>query len=100
VTPSLFVLALAIGAALVALWTDVRFPTLAPMTLRASFVHAAVAFVALAVVPVVIEPVLATPQSPLAQLVARLGVLFPTLVYAFLAFTWLVKPLVSGLSRP
>jgi LPS O-antigen subunit length determinant protein (WzzB/FepE family) len=49
------------------------------------------------VVPVVIEPMFSPGQSLIVQLVALLGILFAVLVYAFLAFIWLVKPLASGL---
>jgi hypothetical protein len=96
-SPAIFVLFLALGAALIALWLDLRFPGLAPETLRANFVHAAVALVALTVVPVVIEPMFSPGQSLIVQLVGLLGILFAVLVYAFLAFMWLVKPLASGL---
>ncbi len=93
----MFVLFLALGAAIIALWIDLRFPRLAPMTLRANFVHAAVAFVALIIVPVAIEPMFSVGQSLIVQLVALIGIMFAVLVYGFLAFTWLVKPLARGL---
>ncbi len=96
-TPSLFVLCLALGAALIALWVDVRFPALAPTSLRPSFIHAGVAFVALAVVPIVIEPTFSAQQPLATKLVVLFGILFPALVYAFLTFKWLLKPLASGL---
>jgi hypothetical protein len=96
-SPSIFVLFLALGAAIIALWIELRFPRLAPMTLRACFVHAAVSFVALVVVPIAIEPMFSATQSLVVELIALFGGLFPVLVYAFLAFTWLVKPLASGL---
>ncbi len=96
-SPAIFALFVALGAVVIALWIDLRFPTLAPMSLRANFVHAAVAFVALAIVPVAIEPMFAPGQSLIVQLVGLLGIVFPVLVYAFLAFAWLVKPLVKGL---
>jgi hypothetical protein len=96
ITPGIFGLLLALGAAAIAVWTDVRFPALAPASLRACFVHAAVAFVALAIAPVAVEPMLSGAQL-VARFVALFGVVFPVLVYAFLAFVWLAKPLASGL---
>jgi hypothetical protein len=96
-SPTIFVLLLALGALVVAVWIDVRFPGLAPDTLRANFVHAAVAFVALTIAPIVIDPLFADGQSLVVQLVALFGILFAVLVYAFLALAWLVKPLASGL---
>ena len=98
-SPAIFLLFLALGAAFIAVWVDIRFPTLGPASLRACFVHAAVAFVALEIVTVVIKPVLSAPDSFAAKLVALFGVLFPALVYAFLALTWLMKPLASALQR-
>jgi hypothetical protein len=97
VSPTIFVLFLALGAAIVALWIELRFPALAPVTLRASLVHAAVAFLALVAVPVAFDPMLAVGDSPIVVLVALFGGVFPVLVYAFLTLTWLVKPLARGL---
>jgi hypothetical protein len=98
-SPGILALFLALGAAAIAVWIDVRFPGLAPETLRANFVHAAVAFVALTVVPVVVDPLLSNGHSLVVQLLALFGIVFAVLVYAFLAFTWLAKPLASGLPR-
>ena len=97
-SPALFLFLLALGAAVIAVWIDLRFPGLAPETLRANFVHAAVAFVALTIVPVVIDPMFSNGQSLIVQLVALFGILFAVLVYAFLALAWLVKPLATGIS--
>lgn len=96
-SPGIFVLFLALGAAIVALWIELRFPALAPITLRASLVHAAVASVALVVVPAAFDPMLDVRDSLTVALVALFGGVFPVLVYAFLTFTWLVKPLARGL---
>ena len=96
-SPSIFALFLAVGAAAIAVWIDLRFPTLAPESLRANVVHAALAFVALTIVPVAMEPMFSAGQSLIPQLVALLGIVLPVLVYAFLAFAWIVKPLVKGL---
>ena len=93
----MFVLFLALGAAIVALWIELRFPALAPATLRTSLVHAAVASVALVVVPAAFDPMLAVRDSLAVALVALFGGVFPVLVYAFLTLTWLVKPLARGL---
>lgn len=98
-SPAIFLVLLALGAAVVAVWIDLRFPGLAPETLGANFVHAAVAFVTLTIAPVVIDPMFSNGQSLVVQLVALFGILFAVLVYAFLALAWLVKPLASGLPR-
>ncbi len=96
-SPAIFLLLLALGAAVIAVWIDLRFPGLAPGTLGANFVHAALAFVALTIVPVAIDPMFSNGQSLIVQLVALFGILFAVLVYAFLALVWLVKPLASGI---
>lgn len=96
-SPSLFVLFLALGAAIIALWIEMRFPALAPATLRASLVHAAAASVALVFVPIAFDPMFAVGHALVVELVALFGGIFPVLVYAFLTFTWLVKPLARGL---
>jgi hypothetical protein len=98
VTPQLFVLFLALGAALIAIWIDFRLPRLAPANLRATFVHAAAAFVALAIAPLAADSVFSPSASFLVRLAALLGIVFPVLVYAFLALGWLMKPLARGLA--
>jgi hypothetical protein len=80
---SFFTAALAAGAALLALWTHVRFPALAPERMGKTMLHAALAFVLL----------LATPAAG-ASLVTFAGIfllLLPALVYALLSAIWVLR---------
>jgi hypothetical protein len=79
-----FVLALAIGAGLLAMWIYVRFPRLAPAQLGPTMIHTGAAFALL----------LLTPGLG-GSVAARFSLLFmfvlPVLVYALLCTLWLVK---------
>jgi hypothetical protein len=88
-----FVLVLAAGAGLLAMWTHTRFPSLAPERLGRTIVHAATAFVLLKMTSVFGE-------SPRAFGVVFLFVL-PALVYALLCTIWMLRHAQTalGLSR-
>lgn len=78
-----FVVALAAGAALIAAWCHVRFPSLAPERLGRTMLHlvAAVALVSLA----------PTAASGHSLFVALFCVVLPALVYAFLSTLWMLR---------
>lgn len=78
-----FALALAVGAALLAMWTSMRFPRLGPATLDRLLVHAVVAFALLRLVP-------GTDSAAFAFVVV-FGALLPALVYAFLVSLWVLR---------
>ena len=80
----LFVLAVALGAALLAAWTYVRFPAWAPQRLGRTVVHVAIAFVLLQLAPSITS-------SPVAAFASIFLLLLPALVYAFLCTLWLLK---------
>jgi hypothetical protein len=88
-----FVLALAAGAALLALWTHVRFPSLAPERIGRTVIHSASAFVLLKVAAGVEAG--ATAAVPLFLLV------LPALVYALLCVIWVMlhAQTALGMSR-
>ena len=77
-----FVLVVAAGAALLALWIHVRFPSLAPERLGRAMIHAAAAFVLLKVVTLVGEGT--------AAFVTVFAFLLPALVYALLCTIWVL----------
>jgi hypothetical protein len=77
-----FVMALAAGAALLALWIHVRFPSLAPERLGRAILHGATAFVLLKVVAVLGEGTTA--------FVTIFVFLLPALVYALLCTIWVM----------
>jgi hypothetical protein len=85
-----FVICIAIGSALVALWFNVRFPNLMPWSMRVLLVHLVIALlVVYAVGPAM--AVVGGSGIPAARLVSVFGVAFPVLVYEFLVGAWLIR---------
>ena len=93
-----FVLALFLGAAALALWSDVRLGERGPTELPRILLHALAAFLFLrfareAVVGVV-------EQGEVSRTILVLfGVLLPALVYVFLASLWVLKLVRTALPR-
>ena len=85
-----FVLALAVGAALLAAWTYVRFPSLTPARLTTAFAHTVVALLLLNLVPVVLE-------TRLNVFVAMFALVLPVLVYGLLSALWMLKQMQTAL---
>jgi hypothetical protein len=79
----LFVLALAVGAGLLAMWVYVRFPGLAPARIGKTLFHTVAAFMLLLMSP------------GLGVSVSAIGLVFlfilPALVYALLCTLWMLK---------
>lgn len=86
----MFVFALAVGAALLAGWIHVRFPSLAPERLTMTMVHTAIALLLLKVVPLVLE-------SSLNLHLAIFGLVVPALVYGLLAALWMLNQAQTAL---
>ena len=80
----MFVLALAVGAGLLAMWVHVRFPGLAPARMVKTPFHTGAAFVLLMLTPGLVGP---TP----AGLALVFMFVLPTLVYALLCTLWVLK---------
>ena len=80
----MFVIALAGGAALLALWIDRRFPSLAPDGLQRLLVHTAVALGLLQLVP-------DSGGSVAFAFVVVFAAALPVFVYCFLIAVWLVR---------
>ncbi len=80
----LFVLALATGAGLLAVWTHARFPGLAPDKMGRTLLHTAVAFVLLKLTP-------GLGESRLAMFPGVFLFLLPALVYGLLCSIWVLK---------
>lgn len=87
-TPHTLVLLVAVGMALNALWLHVRFPSLAPETLRAAILHMIAALVSLELVSVAFRLGGASDEQ---MMVALVGVAFPALIYVFLASLWMIR---------
>lgn len=95
-TTSAFAVCFLVGAAVVAVWLDVRFPRLAPGSLKATLVHVGVTIVAAQIVlPFSFH---ALQGSRMLTLVALFGVAFPILTYSLLVAVWVLK-LVANAAR-
>jgi hypothetical protein len=81
---SSFSLAVLVGAGLLALSVDARFPSLAPDSLGRRFFAMIVAFVLLQAVPVF-------GSSVAAAYASVFGIVLPTFVVTFLTAAWLVR---------
>jgi ABC-type uncharacterized transport system permease subunit len=88
-----FVLVLATGAALLAMWTHVRFPSLAPERIGRTVMHSAGAFVLLKFA--------ASVEGGASVLVPLFLLVLPALVYALLCVIWVIQHAQTalGLSR-
>jgi hypothetical protein len=95
VTPHALVILVALGMALNAIWVHVRFPSLAPQTLRAAVLHMIAALATLELVPIAMR--LGQTSDP-QLMIALVGVAFPALTYIFLASLWLFR-LLQGMMR-
>jgi hypothetical protein len=85
-----FVICMAVGAAVVALWINVRFPRLMPWKMGRLLIHIVLALLAVQAVSPAIGSVLSL-RIPAASLVAVFAIAFPVLVYNFLVGAWLIR---------
>lgn len=86
-----FAVVLAVAAALLALWVEVRFPGLGPRRGAVLVVHVASSLVVLyAAMPALMRAVL-DHGLPAAGPTAAVGVALPALTYALLAMLWSLK---------
>ena len=85
------VVAVAVGAAALALWLDFRLDARTPRTLGWVFVNTAGSILALQVMPQLLALVVAGSDSPVRKLIAVMVVLLPVLTYCWLAAIWLLK---------
>lgn len=88
-----FIVAFALGSALLALWIDQRFPRLAPQTLRAALLHVGASVVVAQLVVPAGMGALDTATSAVARLSGLFGIGLPALTYSFLAAVWIMKVL-------
>ena len=91
---STFLIALTVGAGLLAMWVHVRFPALAPERMGRAIVHAATAFVLLKLAA-------AFGAGSLTAFATVLLLVLPALTYALLCTLWILKHAQTalGLSR-
>ena len=88
-----FTLMLTLGAALLAVWLDDRFPGLRPKTAAQGFVHAAIGVFVMFGAVGLLQLVYGIPDGAFMALV--LGVFGPALVYALLAGLWMLRALAN-----
>lgn len=80
----LFVLVLAVGAGLLAVWIHARFPGLAPERVGKTLLHAGAAFVLLRLIP-------GLGDSTPAMFAGIFLFFLPAIVYALVCSIWLLK---------
>jgi hypothetical protein len=89
-TPTeLFLICLGVGAALIAFWLVVRFPDRGPGDIRRALLHVGIALAAGWWAPDLLTAFIA--QGYTAVLIAVFLIIFPVLVYTFVAGAWLLK---------
>ena len=90
---------IAVGTALLAAWSYVRLPGLAPSGFRGVLVHFVASMLALQLIPISLA---AANGSPYRLFLAVMLVGLPTLTYVFLAVIWLfsfVQQMARGMVR-
>jgi len=95
-----FVLCLAIGAAAIALWLDVRFPRLGAGAWRRVFCHLVAAMLFIHLVMPRLAAAVRDSGTPGAFEVTAIGVTLPAITYLFLASVWLLKLAQGAMARP
>jgi hypothetical protein len=95
-SPTVFAVCFLVGAVLIALWVDVRFPRLAPTSFGGTLLH---------VGGTIVGAQLLTPLamhflggSVFLTLVSTFAVGFPALVYTLLVAIWIIR-LLHGVTR-
>jgi len=88
-----FTLTLTLGAALLAVWFDARFPALRPKSIAHGFIHAALGVFTMFGAAGLLQLAYGIPQGAFMALV--LGVFWPALVYALLAGLWMLRALAD-----
>jgi hypothetical protein len=85
-----FMLFLTLGAALMAMWTDQRFPGLTPNGFTRALLSVVASVIVLQVTGSVVERIL-DPPTPAGFLTATLVVALPALTFVFLSALWVIK---------
>jgi hypothetical protein len=93
-----FILALFGGAALLAMWCDVRLGERGPTALSRIVVHAIVALLLLRVARVAVD-VAIDPGEMVQTMLVLFGIFLPAVVYVMLASIWVLRLVRSVLPR-
>jgi len=93
-----FVMAEAVGAALLALWLVVRYPGVGPTSFRGGAIQIAASVLAGWTLAPITTMVVGS-GVPAAAFLAAFLVVLPGLIYIFLAWAWMVKVLQGALGQ-
>jgi hypothetical protein len=88
-----YTLTLAVGAGVLAIWLDARFPGLRPKTAAQGLIHAAVGVFTMFGAAGLLQLVYGVPDRAFMAMV--LGVFLPSLTYALLAGLWMLRALAN-----
>jgi type III secretory pathway component EscR len=91
-----FLIVLAIGGALLAFWTAIRFPGIAPRTPLGTLLHLAAA----AILAITAAPFLTLGVTAIGPVAATICIALPALVYVFLSGAWLLMWARRDLTGP
>ena len=88
-----YTLTLTLGAGLLAIWLDTRFPGLRPKTAAQGLIHAAVGVFTMFGAAGLLELIYGVPQWEF--LTVLLSVFLPALVYALVTALWMLRALAN-----
>jgi hypothetical protein len=86
-----------IGVGSLAVWIHVRFPKLAPRSIRWAIVHLSASVLLFNFVPLVVHLAVTSLPQPLSVVVAIAGVTVPTFCYVLMSVIWLLTRMHSEL---
>jgi uncharacterized membrane protein len=95
-SPQVFLVVFALGAAVIAMWVHLKAPTLGPGDVRGVTLHLVLAVLG---VNLLVPYVFRLAESSTGVLAATFAVVLPGLVYMFLAGIWLIRLGQGVLSR-
>ena len=83
------------GAALLALWLDVRLGDKGPNSLTQILLHIVGAMILLRAA----RQLIGVPDAPISTMIVILGAMLPSLVYVFLTSLWILKMVRGAMPR-
>jgi hypothetical protein len=90
VSAGFFTVLVGLGAGMIALWIDVRFPRLAPQELVKALLHVVASTVVAYASGHAMQTLFAS-EEPRIILAATFGLGFPSIVYCLLSGVWVIK---------
>jgi hypothetical protein len=94
ISVTVFMSALLVASAVLALWVVARYPRLGPKSIRSAFVVVGAAFGVLQLATVAVGPLLALPHG---AYLALFGCALPSFFAGFLVAAWLMRALAGAL---